>query len=134
MNKASTRRRNTPSKSLILKYLQEAKEAVSHEMIEASVGEKMNRVTIYRILNAFEEDGIVHKVVSDNGVAHYALCANNCDHTHNHNHLHNHIHFRCEKCNSLTCMDESVDLKVPKGYQIKSTNLTVSGVCPDCQR
>lgn len=133
MSKSSTLRRNTPSKKLILEFLQEAQEALSHEMIEASLGSKMNRVTIYRILNAFEEDGIVHKVVSDNGVTHYALCSSNCETTQHHEHLHNHIHFRCEECKSLICMNENVDLKVPKGYLIKSTNLTVSGICPQCQ-
>lgn len=131
----NVKRRNTPAKKNILNFLEQSQEAVNHEMIEQAMNGKMNRVTIYRILNAFEEDGVVHKVMSDNGVAHYALCASSgCSHHKEHKHLHNHLHFRCEKCNTISCMDESLEVNIPDSYIIHNVNFTISGICPSCQR
>lgn len=110
-------------------YLQSKNEAVSHEMIQHALDGEMNRVTIYRILKSFEEDGIVHKVMSDDGVLHFALC-NDCDH--DHSHQHNHIHFRCTQCNTVECLDEKVSLNLPDGYKVSETNLLVKGYCAQC--
>jgi Fur family transcriptional regulator, ferric uptake regulator len=128
MKNAPQKRRNTPSKQRVLSFMEQHKEAVSHEMLEEALGNEMNRVTIYRILNRFEEDGIVHKIVSDEGIAHFALCSG-CDHRHE---QHNHIHFRCVKCQTVECLHENVDLKVPPGYTVNDTNLMVSGICVQC--
>lgn len=122
------KRRNTPSKKRVLSFMKEHNEAVSHDMLEQALGSEMNRVTIYRILNSFEEDGIVHKIVSDEGIAHFALCSD-CDH---HHEQHNHIHFRCTQCQTIECLHENLDLKVPHGYTVSDANLMVSGVCVQC--
>lgn len=60
-------RRNTPAKQEILLMLQDAHSALSQDMIEQQMKGTVDRVTIYRVLNSFCEDGIVHKIVSDEG-------------------------------------------------------------------
>ena len=52
----------------------------------------IDRVTLYRILNAFEEKGIIHKVFDLNGTANYAVCSSNCEENHHHD---EHLHFNC---------------------------------------
>lgn len=126
---AKTQRRHTRSQKMILDFFHEKDQAVSHEMLEKALGESMNRVTIYRILNRFEEDGIIHKIVSRDGVAHFARCSSNCDHN---QHTDDHIHFRCKACDTITCMDETVSLAFPSAYTVENTNFLVSGTCPKC--
>src|ERR1700744_6755755 len=44
----------------------------------------VDRGTLYRILNTFEEKGIIHKVFDLNGTANYAMCTSNCGENHHH--------------------------------------------------
>lgn len=104
-------------------------EAMSQDMIEEKMKGNVDRVTIYRILNSFCEDGIVHKVVSDEGKNYFALC-NKCD---KENHYHDHFHFKCIKCQKVECLMEEVTIKLPKGYQSENVNCWVSGYCSDCK-
>ena len=71
------KRRNTPAKNEVLMLLKNSASAQSQDMIEEQMNGKMDRVTIYRILNSFYEDGIVHRITSDEGKHYYALC-NTC--------------------------------------------------------
>ncbi len=128
---AKTQRRQTKSQKLVLDFFNENDQAISHEMLEKALGDKMNRVTIYRILNRFEEDGIVHKIVSRDGVAHFARCESDCNHDH---HRDNHIHFRCTQCDTISCMEQTVALSLPSSYTVENTNFLVSGVCPKCNK
>ena len=68
------KRRNTPAKNAILTLLNQAGTALSQDMIEEKVKGEMDRVTIYRVLNSFCEDGITHKVLADDGKYYFALC------------------------------------------------------------
>ena len=83
-------RRNTPSKEAVLQVLQKSKDALSQDMIEEQLTGKIDRVTIYRILNRFCEDGITHKIVADDGKKYFALCRD-CEHTPEHHHDHIHL-------------------------------------------
>lgn len=81
-----------------------------------------------RVLDRLMEEDLVHKVVNVDGGVGYASC-HNCEVVHNHNHL----HFSCQKCKSVTCIEDVQPLfKLPKGYKISEVNFTVSGLCPQC--
>jgi Fur family ferric uptake transcriptional regulator len=91
----------------------------------------VDRVTLYRILNVFEEKGIIHKVFDLNGTANYAICTSNCvEHHHNDEHL----HFNCTQCNNVYCLNElnlpAFDL--PAGFELEGFTLYASGLCPKC--
>lgn len=124
-------RRHTKTQQMVLEYFEQTDGAVSHEMVEKSLGNQMNRVTIYRILNRFEEDGVVHKIVGDDGVSYYARCENSCDHNH---HRDNHVHFRCEKCNSISCLEQTISVDLPENFQMTNMNFLVTGVCALCAK
>lgn len=122
-------RRNTPAKKAILDLLKSAHSALSQDMIEAEVKGEMDRVTIYRVLNRFCEDGITHKVLADDGKYYFALC-NDCN---EHKHEHNHFHFRCISCDKVECLDEKVAVQLPKGYKMENVSGWVTGYCNNCQ-
>ena len=96
-------------------------------MIEQGLSGDMDRVTIYRILKSFEEDGLIHKIVDENSKSHYALCQECTSH-----HVHNHMHFQCTNCEKVECLDYDLEVPMPNGYQLKSMQLIASGLCKDC--
>lgn len=103
--------------------------ALSQDMIESRIKSRMDRVTIYRVLNSFCEDGILHRITSEEGKNYYALC-DSCE---EHHHHHNHFHFRCLGCSVVECLDEEVHVPLPKGYSLENINCWVSGYCKNCR-
>ncbi|MDR1983647.1 MAG: TonB-dependent receptor [Prevotellaceae bacterium] len=123
-------RRNTKTKQMVMRVLESSRSALCHEDIEKQLSGTIDRVTIYRILQGFCDDGKVHKISGENGKTYYALCYD-CSID---NHHDNHLHFRCLKCETVTCIDEPVSVpKLPKGYSISSIAFLISGFCSKCQ-
>ncbi len=121
--------RNTQAKTEILNLITASGIALSHHMIQEKVGSLCNRVTIYRVLERLEEEGLIHSFVNVDGVINYAKCSR-CREG---NHLHNHVHFNCKKCHEVTCIENIVpDIKMPSEFVAEEYNFVVSGVCPNC--
>ena len=98
-----------------------------------SVMHDIDRVTLYRILNAFEEKGIIHKVFDLNGTANYAVCHADCQANHHHD---EHVHFNCTACKSVYCLNELIlpDITLPAGFKPENFTLYASGLCPKCDK
>jgi len=122
------KRRNTPSKEAVLEVLTNAGKAMSRDAIEQKVDVAIDRATIYRILNRFSEDGLVHKIVAEDGKQYFAVCMN-CD---DHSFTNNHFHFRCTSCQTLECLPEAVHFSVPNGYNVENVNCVLTGICNEC--
>ena len=122
------KRRTTPAKQEVLNILSSSKQALSQEDIVKEIKGSMDRVTVYRALNSFCEDGYVHKILSDDGKYYFAICLN-CK---EHKHQHDHFHFRCLSCHKVECLKEEVKVKVPDGYQLESVNCLLTGYCKNC--
>ncbi|MDR1115176.1 MAG: transcriptional repressor [Tannerella sp.] len=124
------KKRNTKTKNMVMSVFEKSESALCHEDIEKQLSGQLDRVTIYRILQGFYEDGKIHKIIGDNSKTYYALCRN-CDHEH---HSDNHPHFRCINCNTVTCIKESLSTqKVPAEYSVSSVSTFISGFCPKCR-
>lgn len=121
------KRRQTPSKKKVYEFFQAQPHAMSHDMIEEGLKGEMDRVTIYRILKSFEEDGLIHKIVGEGNKSYYALCHNCTSH-----HAHNHLHFQCTNCHKVECIHHEIVVPVPSGYQLTGLQLTATGICADC--
>ena len=127
INRISMKRRNTPAKEAILNVLSEAGKAMSQDAIEEKISIDINRATIYRVLNRFCDDGVLHKIVTEGGKQYFALC-HDCKEKHNHNHF----HFRCTKCENIECLPIEVNFSAPDGYNVESMNCVLIGTCKDC--
>ena len=92
---------------------------------------KSDRITIYRTLKTFEENGILHSIKGDTDQIKYALCNEHCTPVH---HIDQHPHFQCKKCKQVTCIDSVLIpvLKLPNGYIQEEVNMMIKGVCPNC--
>lgn len=98
-----------------------------------SVMNDIDRVTLYRILNVFEEKGIIHKVFDLNGTANYAVCISDCQENHHHD---EHLHFNCTECKNVYCLNELnlPRLTLPAGFEAQAFTLYASGLCPKCSK
>ena len=122
------KRRNTPTKEAVLAVLANTNKAMSQDLIEQKISIDINRATIYRVLNSFCDDGILHKVVAEDGKQYFALCKK-CNE--NEMPLH-HFHFRCIKCETIECLPSEVSFSIPAAYLIENVNCVLTGRCQEC--
>lgn len=125
------KRRKTKSQKKIFNVLKSSGSALSHDMIQSELKSDIDRATIYRVLNRFHDDGVVHKIVGDDGKQYFALCPD-CEKK-NKTHTHHHFHFRCLACEKVECLDDEVSISLPKGYVPANFNGIISGYCRDCR-
>ncbi len=94
----------------------------------------INKVTVYRSLDSFENKGLIHKVPDANNLKRYSLCRENECNANSHNH--NHGHFICYSCNQTFCLEEikSPEITCMKGFYIQELKLTAEGYCKDCYK
>jgi Fur family ferric uptake transcriptional regulator len=125
--------RLTQGRADILSVFLNKNVAIAHSHIEEEVDGKYDRVTIYRTLKSFLSKGIIHKVIDDSGVMHYALCDESCSES---DHQHDHIHFKCTSCGNTLCLDHVHIPKVelPKGFVFGESNYLISGTCQSCNK
>jgi Fur family ferric uptake transcriptional regulator len=122
--------RSTPGRQAILNLFLRKKHALSHGDIERLLRPRQDRVTVYRTLRTFLNQGIIHKVLDDEGALKYALCSKACHVT---GHRHDHVHFKCRVCGETSCLEVDIpEVKLPKGYQANERNLLIGGVCRKC--
>ncbi|ADX68661.1 MULTISPECIES: Fur family transcriptional regulator [Weeksella] len=118
------KRRNTPQKKIILSLFRQETDCLCLEEIEQRLVSKLDRVTIYRIVNRFCEDGLMHKISGKNGISHFALSKKNQT---------EHYHFQCDKCQKMICLEESIPACLPQNFIQTKTNCVIIGICPKCQ-
>ena len=124
--------RKTPCRVFVLQeFLRRGNQGLSEVDLEVKAKNRFDRVTIYRTLKTFIDVNILHKVIDDDNLVKYALCKECEDHHHNHEH----VHFKCESCNTTSCLDEIsiVQVELPGGYKKKEANYLILGTCPECQ-
>jgi Fur family ferric uptake transcriptional regulator len=124
--------RKTLGRELVLATFINHARALSHGELNTLLSDQLNRATLYRVLQDFEQGGIVHKVPDDEVSVKYALCAGNCQ---AHRHLDNHVHFKCESCHETQCLAETSlpKVKLPAGFTTNNADLLLTGVCAQCQ-
>lgn len=122
--------KNTKQRVRVLEEIALHTVAISQPELEKKLGREIDRVTLYRILNAYEEKGILHKIMDMQGTTNYAICSSSCSEEHHHD---EHVHFNCTKCFKIYCLEVEVPrIKMPKGFTAKTVSSTAYGVCEKC--
>jgi len=126
--------RRTPVRAGVIEVLISASRPLGAVEILEKLPPHTDAVTVYRTLNTFTEDGIVHRVRSEDRVWRYALGKQ--DNTGQHQHP----HFVCENCGKVECLKEAEipanmtsSLGVGKKYRVNYTEVVLHGTCPKCQ-
>ena len=117
----------------VLAILSARKSAISQPDLEDILGNDVDRVTLYRVLKAFEEKGIIHKIIDLSGRANYAVCNDSCTED---NHQDHHVHLNCKVCNQVYCLDSVhvPSIKLPPDFTVDSINMIVYGTCSSCNK
>tara|TARA_B100000768_G_scaffold65893_1_gene63309 strand:- start:81 stop:461 length:381 start_codon:yes stop_codon:yes gene_type:complete len=120
--------RKTKAVATVLQIFEEKSEPKSVVHLIGLVKDKMNKTTVYRILDRLERDGIIHSFNGKDGLKWYAKCEG-CSANH---HSDKHPHFQCTKCNKVECL--TVEIKIPsiKNHKVDSTDILLMGQCEVC--
>lgn len=123
--------RKTEARKEILRLLFKEGVAVSHADLETALINKTDRVTIYRTLSAFEEKGVIHRVIDGSGVYKYALCHTDCDEK---GHYDEHVHFNCTQCGNTYCIENATipEVRIPGNFKPRNFHLFAEGICDTC--
>ena len=90
---------------------------------------KMNKTTVYRILERLEESKILHSFLDQNGLRRYAKNNKNISSS---KVTSKHSHFLCEDCLVSVCMP--LEIKIPKtpNYIVNNSEHLLIGYCNSC--
>ena len=122
--------KNTKIRQAVLGLLMQSEEGLSHLDLSKSLEVDFDRVTLFRPLHAFEENGILHKIIDLNGTAKYAYTPPDKSRD-----RHSHAHFMCLNCGQVVCLDETFllnEIKVPDGFKKQMIDVQVKGICARC--
>jgi len=122
--------KHTKQRVRVLEEIALEQSAVSQPELEKKLGKEIDRVTLYRILNAYEDKGILHRIMDMNGTANYAICSSSCTEHHHHD---EHVHFNCTNCLKIYCLQVSIPkFKMPEGFKANAISSTAYGICEKC--
>ncbi len=128
---ANHKLRKTSVRLEVLKLFMDRKGAALSSLDIEDELNSLDRITLYRTLKSFEQNGIIHQAIDRTGKTKYALCDHQCVQT---KHSDNHAHFHCVSCGSTQCIEATIDssFDVPANYKIEEVHLLVEGLCPTC--
>jgi Fur family ferric uptake transcriptional regulator len=125
------RLRKTRAREHVLELLNKAHRPLSHqEIVDHNNSKKLDRVTVYRTLQALQRARLLHRVQGVDGILRFGLHSSNeeseCGG--------NHVHFLCSKCSRMACLPEQPLpwVAAPKGATIEGKQLIVYGLCGTC--
>lgn len=90
---------------------------------------RVNKVTVYRLLEEFTARGLVRRVSAQGKAAHFELAWGQPPHP----------HFQCENCGAVQCLEPVpleelwLRLKGPMGHRADRLEIRVAGVCRHCR-
>ena len=124
--------KRTPFRVNLLELFVQTKSSIQTHTIRETFEGRFNKATIYRAIEAFEKNGLIHKVPDINNVLRYALCRENCV---NGSHKHTHSHLICNSCRETYCIDQITTPNIPSaiGLKIDYVDLVLNGECFSCQ-
>ncbi len=120
--------KKTKSLKLILDSFKDKKALTIIELVDKFC-DKMNKTTVYRILDRLEQSDLVHSFVDQNGLKRYARNNKNNKSLKLNS---THSHFMCEDCGDTQCIYIDVNLPEPSKYTVKNSEHLLIGHCNNC--
>lgn len=121
--------RATEARRRTLEVLLNAERPLSHAEIEAAFARRdaLDRVTLYRVLDWLVAKGLAHKIEGRDRVWRFNASADDSR---------GHAHFCCTHCSKIYCLTgikPAFVLSLPPDFQLEEAELSLRGLCPDCQ-
>ena len=122
--------RKTKTVKLLLDLFDRKDCAIPIVELVSILSEKMNKSTVYRILNRLEESGLLHSFLGNDGLKRYAK-GDQRPATSKSTIMHPHFH--CEDCGISSCLPLEISTSSIPNYTIKSSEQLYLGQCNNCQ-
>ena len=122
-------KRKTKSVQALLDIFDQSDNAWSVVDLVEKLSSEMNKTTVYRILDRFQDEGLLHSFTDTNGLKWYAQCVD-CS---QHNHDDVHPHFQCKTCGKVECLSAEIPLPSFPSYQVDNAEILLTGQCSDCK-
>ena len=120
--------RKTQSLAVMLAEFDKSSHAISAIDLIRRLSNKLNKTTVYRILDKLEDDGLLHSFLGKNGIKWYAKC-NGCSVS---AHADVHPHFQCLNCGRMDCLPESIVMPKISNREIMHSHVLIQGKCELC--
>ncbi|MDP8241564.1 MAG: Fur family transcriptional regulator [Candidatus Celaenobacter antarcticus] len=124
--------KKTPKRFEILRIMQSKNTYFSPQELWRMLKQKFQKIglpTVYRILQQFQDIGIVYSIRKEDNQLYYFLCSTQQDHH----------HFICRKCHKVSCVQycdfENIKQLVEDQLQSKAEThfLQIEGLCKECR-
>ena len=122
--------RKTRTVELVLELFREKKYALPVVDIVSIFANRMNKTTVYRILQRLEDSGILHSFMDKEGLKRYAKGDQRKSNSSNQI---IHPHFLCDDCGISVCLPLKISTPSIPNYTINSSDHLYSGQCQDCK-
>ena len=124
--------RKTSFRKNLFELFHNSLNSLSAKEISLRFSTSADKVSIYRALDSFEKNGLIHKVPDKNNLLRYSLCKSEC--TPN-QHAHDHAHFLCSVCDETFCLDDFTlpSTKSHNGFLINDLKIIMEGTCVSCK-
>lgn len=128
MLKSSGLSRTAQRLSVLDALLKEDKPLNAKEVLDLC-GDRMNRVTVYRIMESFRNGGIVRELPTESGVKYFEIACR-------HNPVH--PHFYCRDCGAMSCLGPLTASDIwewfakPHAFRIDHVSVNITGSCKNC--
>jgi Fur family ferric uptake transcriptional regulator len=120
--------RKTKSVNILLDEFEKQATAISAIVLIERLHLKMNKTTIYRVLEKLEDDGFLHSFLGKNGHKWYAKCSG-CSSTKHHD---VHPHFQCSDCGKVECLSTDILIPTIPNRTVNVSQILLQGTCEDC--
>lgn len=118
----------TPARVAVLAALLQTGRPLSHAEIERHLRrrETLDRVTLYRTLTWLTREGLAHRIVGEDRVAHYAVSPTKDRDAH--------AHFYCNRCARFYCLNDvaPAPARLPRGFTARDAGFVIRGRCAAC--
>jgi Fur family ferric uptake transcriptional regulator len=120
--------RKTQAVRLLLDEFEKDSNAISSTELIKRLNSKINKTTVYRLLDKLEDDGLLHYFIDTNGVKWFAKCKS-CS---KYEHRDVHPHFQCTECGSVDCLEIKVTIPEIPNRKINNSHVLFLGQCELC--
>ena len=99
------------------------------DLCQAANIKKMNKVTVYRIMESFRSGGIVRELPTESGIKYFEIACR-------HNPVH--PHFYCRDCGAMACLGPLTASDIwewfarPHAFRIDHISVNITGLCKNC--
>lgn len=120
--------RKTPSLQLLLNEFRSQSNAISVIELIKRLESKINKTTVYRVLEKLEDNGTLHSFLDSNGIKWYAKCSSCTKSKHNDIHP----HFQCTECGKIDCLPMEIHFPKIPNRKVIASQILIQGKCEIC--